>query len=421
MNYDLCNTESENMNVNDLDRLKLKSKSTASSVPITGNSQWSWFSVWGSHKPTTPFQPDSGDFEEIVAEDVASRSRTASYDNFMLEKNLLINDQYVDVPGHSRQGSHPHCKIDVTKHAHAPVPQTQTQLESEPIQHTTDNEASDVTDVDEQSDIEHVNNDAMQTQKASDTASDKQVQLPQNEATDPDQNDAVMISQTLTLRSRNEELQKERNALQSETMQLRMQTQCLEQAKQHIIAAQKQEIVNLREENSKLIVSLADKDEELQKAQQEIEQLRREKGNLATKVDNLCQERLQTAPGMEYSTDMTAEHEVLVNRKQNAIIYGCKQCGQHLFDSSAMIQQQIEIDDHCVGCLVECLFNAGDVTMGPLQNKIILNGMFKVKEIFCDGCLATFGWKIIESFDEWNAFQTNKYCIDIAKIKTVTK
>ena len=111
-------------------------------------------------------------------------------------------------------------------------------------------------------------------------------------------------------------------------------------------------------------------------------------------------------------------NEVLINNKH--IIYGCIQCGQHLFDSSAMIQRQIEIDDNTFGCLIDCLFNAGHTTMGPTVCKTFINGMFKVKEIFCDGCLSTFGWKIIESFDEWNTFHQNKYCIDISNIKQVS-
>ena len=105
---------------------------------------------------------------------------------------------------------------------------------------------------------------------------------------------------------------------------------------------------------------------------------------------------------------------------QKPVIYGCSQCGQHLFDSSAMVQRQIEIDDVSVGLIVESLFNGNDVTMGPALCKTFLNGMFKVKEVFCDGCLAGFGWKIVESFDEWNAFHQNKFCVDIANIKQIT-
>lgn len=86
---------------------------------------------------------------------------------------------------------------------------------------------------------------------------------------------------------------------------------------------------------------------------------------------------------------------------KSPIVYGCINCGQHLFDSSAMVQRQIEIDDHSFGLIVDSLFNVGDLTMGPTVCKTFLNGMFKVREVYCDGCLGTFGWKIIESFDEW--------------------
>lgn len=52
---------------------------------------------------------------------------------------------------------------------------------------------------------------------------------------DPEQ-DPVMVSQTMTLQTRNEELERERAQLQSETIQLRMENSCLKQSNDHIIA-----------------------------------------------------------------------------------------------------------------------------------------------------------------------------------------
>ena len=106
--------------------------------------------------------------------------------------------------------------------------------------------------------------------------------------------------------------------------------------------------------------------------------------------------------------------------KRKEIKYGCIHCGQYLFNGSSMIQRQIEIDENTSGCLVSYLYNDNDITMGPKICKTFLNGMFNVKEIFCDGCLNCFGWKIIESFDEWNSIKINKYCIDITNIKQIS-
>lgn len=216
-----------------------------------------------------------------------------------------------------------------------------------------------------------------------------------------------MISQTLTLKSRNEELERERDELQSETLQLKIQTECLQQTNDHIIAAQQQEIEDLR-------TALHDKDEQLKQVQAELAHVQRDKESLNRKINELLQAQNGSA---SQSTDL-ANTEVLMVQKP--VIYGCSQCGQHLFDSSAMVQRQIEIDDVSVGCVVEALFNGNDVTMGPALCKTFLNGVFRVKEVFCSGCLASFGWKIVESFDEWNAFHQNKYCVDIANIREVS-
>lgn len=168
------------------------------------------------------------------------------------------------------------------------------------------------------------------------------------------------------------------------------------------------------------------KDEALKKAQEELARITRERDNLKKKLHDICYNRLNGSTENTQKLANTVSNNVeisnsrvMINNKGH-IIYGCIQCGQHLFDSSAMIQRQIEIDNNTFGCLVDCLFNAGDTTMGPTVCKTFLNGMFKVKEIFCDGCLSTFGWKIIESFDEWNTFHQNKYCVDISNIKQIS-
>lgn len=230
--------------------------------------------------------------------------------------------------------------------------------------------------------------------------------------------DAVMISQTLTLKTRNAELERERDHLQSETLQLRMQTECLKQSNEHIIAAQQQEIQRLQSENHDLSSSVHDKDEQLKQVQAELARIQREKENLQKKLNDIVSHRGRS-PAENAAASNMASSAVLVKEQRGAMVYGCIQCGQHLFDSSAMVQRQIEIDDHSFGLIVDCLFNVDDVTMGPTVCKTFLNGMFKARELYCDGCLGTFGWKIIESFDEWNAFHQNKYCIDIANIREV--
>eukprot|EP00484_Ammonia_sp_Unknown_P020634 CAMPEP_0197053630 /NCGR_PEP_ID=MMETSP1384-20130603/27860_1 /TAXON_ID=29189 /ORGANISM="Ammonia sp." /LENGTH=384 /DNA_ID=CAMNT_0042486561 /DNA_START=108 /DNA_END=1262 /DNA_ORIENTATION=- len=360
---------------------------------------WSWFSVWRTESSTAPrsrtgsYQTET-DFEEIIHSELQSTDLASLHS---LESNLQINDQYVDINDDEKD-----------KHEQQINQPTPAQSD-EPINNA---QAADIDDDDEAAS----RNDADEQQRDTDREADE------NEEADKAANDAVMISQTLTLRSRNEELERERDELQSETLQLRMQTECLRQTNDHIIAAQQQEIVNLRYENEEALKAMRAKEEALKAAQQEISRLQRERDELKRKLHEICYSRLNASTvrvQSKSSTDDTLEEqEVLISNKHS--IYGCIHCGQHLFDSSAMIQRQIEIDDNTFGCLVDCLFSNGDTTMGPTVCKTFLNGMFKVKEIFCDGCLATFGWKIIESFDEWNTFHQNKYVIDIANIKQIT-
>eukprot|EP01084_Bolivina_argentea_P135064 238061_1 len=298
----------------------------------TKDSNWSWF-VWPNSSQTNQMQAtndkaSSGESTvvssrglenefQLVQQELNTHTTTVSYEHSLLE-HPTIHDQYVDL-------------------------------------NTNHDANSNTTDAEDE--MKHNHN--------------------KDESKDEAQ-DAVIISQTLTLQSRNQELERERDELHSETLQLRMQTECLRQTNDHIIAAQQQEIEKLHNDNRELNSSLSGKEAQLKEAQKQIAMLKRERDNLKKKLHDVCYDRLNIIDKENNeSVDMT-KSEVLVSDKH--IVYGCIHCGQHLFDSRALIQRQIEIDDNTFGLIVDGLFNNNDATMGPTVCKTFLNGMYKVKE-----------------------------------------
>lgn len=361
--------------------------SDTNTAPESGWNGWNVISsVWNPRSPTTPTNTRTGsmsDRADSVSSGVCVREEQASVHSFAasVESNVQINDQYVDLNA-------PYDGVMSVKSV------DDGDDEKDPKQSQDPNEG----------DEQELN--LLTAPDLTDSASPI-LEVPEQ--------DAVMISQTLTLKSRNEELERERAQLQSDCLKMTMQTECLKQSNEHIIAAQQQEIERLQSENQDVSSSLHDKDEQLKQVQAELSRIRRERDNLQKKLDDIVNQRSNSSGDGPARMSSSA---VLVENK--GIVYGCIQCDQHLFDSTALVQRQIEIDDHSFGLIVDCLFNVNDLTMGPTVCKTFLGGMFKVRELYCDGCLGTFGWKICESFDEWNTFHQGKYCVNISNIKQVS-
>jgi len=369
-----------------------------------------WFSVWNPRSPkssepesTRSQQSYSGSryrerFEVVQEEQTTETCPSLNSFGVTVEDNVPINDQYVD--------------LDNAYDVSSIKSMEDGDDEKDPTEHPDPPEHHSSLEVD----IDRDSSPLIAFDAEQISASPN---LEDGDTMDPEQ-DPVMVSQTATLQTRNEELERERAQLQSETIQLRMQTECLKQSNEHIIEAQHREIESLQSENQDLSSKLHDKDEQLKQVQAELARIQRERDNLQKKLDDILNQRSNSNGDGTASSTAThlANSAVLIENKY--LIYGCISCGQHLFDSSAMVQRQIEIDEHSFGLIVDSLFNVGDLTMGPTVCKTFLNGMFKVRELYCDGCLGTFGWKIIESFDEWNCFHQNKYLVGISNIKQIS-
>ena len=182
----------------------------------TKDSNWSWFSVLSpksntSQRTTKRNSLSTNDHEfEVVHEELNSKSYNAAYDDaLLLENNFQINDQYVNLNEYG--SAMPLEQVDDDEKAKLTV--------SKPDNQCMDNKQDEQDEEREEEDMDNKDKIEDDIKKTGD-----------------DRDDAVMISQTLTLKSRNQELEKERDALHAETLQLRMQTECLKQTNQHIIA-----------------------------------------------------------------------------------------------------------------------------------------------------------------------------------------
>ena len=188
--------------------------SDTNTAPESGWNGWNVISsVWNPRSPANT-RSSMSDRTDDSSSGVCVREEQTTSDNVhsfagSVEDNVQINDQYVDL-------NRPYDGVMSVKS----MDDGDDEKDPKQSQHSRDDdqEMASLTGPD-------------LTDSASPNLEDG------DKAVDREQ-DAVMISQTLTLKTRNEELERERSQLQSECLKMTMQTECLKQSNEHIIAVQ---------------------------------------------------------------------------------------------------------------------------------------------------------------------------------------
>jgi hypothetical protein len=88
-------------------------------------------------------------------------------------------------------------------------------------------------------------------------------------------------------------------------------------------------------------------------------------------------------------------------------IFACSECGVHL----ASYDQIISKSFHGRGgraYLFECAVN---VTLGPLEKRILITGLHVVADIYCVQCESLLGWKYEEAFEESQKYKEGKFIL----------
>ena len=205
-------------------------------------------------------------------------------------------------------------------------------------------------------------------------------------------NEIISITPEFELRCRIKSLENEKIQLQMEKEQLNIQYNSLKQNNESIIKIQNDILNDLNTKQMELENTIKSLNIQINQLKDELNDTKTENNTLKQQISN-------------NSTNMDS----ITNKENNKeyIVYICSNCSNKIFDKHDLITK-LRTDDN--NFLVNTIY-IDNITLGPRICKKFLKGLFKVNQIFCDGCLNIIGYKFIEAFEEWNVFKQGKYCI----------
>ncbi|KAK9700668.1 hypothetical protein K7432_012082 [Basidiobolus ranarum] len=96
-------------------------------------------------------------------------------------------------------------------------------------------------------------------------------------------------------------------------------------------------------------------------------------------------------------------------------IYICSSCHTHIATHEDIISKSFH-GRHGKAYLFD---NAANITMGDLEDRLLMTGLHSVADIYCTVCQANVGWKYVHAFEESQKYKEGKFIIERAKIAKV--
>ncbi|XP_038685482.1 protein yippee-like At5g53940 [Tripterygium wilfordii] len=92
--------------------------------------------------------------------------------------------------------------------------------------------------------------------------------------------------------------------------------------------------------------------------------------------------------------------------------YRCKFCGTHL----ALPDDIVSRGFHSRRGKAYLFNNAVNITMGPLEERVMLSGMHTVADIFCCCCGQIVGWKYHAAHENAQKYKEGKFVLERGRI-----
>ena len=58
-----------------------------------------------------------------------------------------------------------------------------------------------------------------------------------------------------------------------------------------------------------------------------------------------------------------------------------------------------------------------NVSLGPVEDRMLLTGMHTVADLFCVGCGQPLGWQYLEAFEESQKYKEGRVILEVAKLR----
>eukprot|EP01064_Diplonema_japonicum_P003669 TRINITY_DN12361_c0_g1_i1.p2 TRINITY_DN12361_c0_g1~~TRINITY_DN12361_c0_g1_i1.p2 ORF type:complete len:112 (+),score=3.31 TRINITY_DN12361_c0_g1_i1:34-369(+) len=94
-------------------------------------------------------------------------------------------------------------------------------------------------------------------------------------------------------------------------------------------------------------------------------------------------------------------------------VYVCNTCSAHVVSGDDVVSKQFQ-GRHGKAYLFD---NVVNITLGPIEERLLLTGVHQVADFFCNGCDSTLGWKYELAQEPSQKYKEGKYIIEKAMIK----
>mmetsp|Transcript_44635 Transcript_44635/g.96731 ORF Transcript_44635/g.96731 Transcript_44635/m.96731 type:complete len:114 (+) Transcript_44635:56-397(+) len=93
-------------------------------------------------------------------------------------------------------------------------------------------------------------------------------------------------------------------------------------------------------------------------------------------------------------------------------VFACTTCGAHLTQHEEIVSKSFQ------GRTGRAyLFSkVTNISLGPLEDRILNTGLHKVSDIYCNCCQSYLGWKYEEAFEESQKYKEGKCVIERSKM-----
>lgn len=93
-------------------------------------------------------------------------------------------------------------------------------------------------------------------------------------------------------------------------------------------------------------------------------------------------------------------------------IYSCKSCHSHLAHSDELLSK----DFHSRNGKAYLFNTVVNVTIGPLEERMMTSGLHTIADIFCNCCGRIVGWKYESAWEKNQKYKEGKFILERAKM-----
>eukprot|EP01061_Rhynchopus_euleeides_P003359 TRINITY_DN12620_c0_g1_i2.p4 TRINITY_DN12620_c0_g1~~TRINITY_DN12620_c0_g1_i2.p4 ORF type:complete len:118 (+),score=30.42 TRINITY_DN12620_c0_g1_i2:125-478(+) len=97
-------------------------------------------------------------------------------------------------------------------------------------------------------------------------------------------------------------------------------------------------------------------------------------------------------------------------------VYVCNRCATHVVSTDDIVSKQFQ-GRHGKAYLFD---NVVNISLGTIEERLLLTGLHQVADFYCNGCDVTLGWKYELAQEPAQKYKEGKYIVEKAMVRKAT-